>query len=233
MAIAFDAYFGDVLRDTRLGALRNDSYVFWEMIRDVSGSTDASHWSSDRTHYHYQGRIMCEALFRQFGYSIAQRLANEMRKEHLRPAWIDAVVCPDETEAELLAIRLIEVLDRRQIRLVKIPRAMFQRVAGQMIPDDLKAELRNRYGANLDSIFRRNVVIVDQAVHQFGTFSALEGVCSWLECKVLAYVSFLDRTSTQFQLEDHLSNAAYLSLYKWSWPPSFAPECPCVSARRR
>lgn len=200
-------------------------FVFWELVSSTEGAFLDGHWPSPRTKYHYLHRVRCEPLFRKHGYGIAIRIRNLLTR-HVYAEWIDTLLCPDEPEATLLAEQIIRSLKTSYKQLVVIPRRYFTGVTGTSIPVGLSDFLTEKYGNN--PLDRRNVIIVDQAAHHFGTLSALSHICRFLGGRILAFAVAVDRLSATTLLSDCLPNSHYLSLYRWPCPPFKPDQCPCA-----
>jgi len=204
-----------------------DPYTFWELISSVKGAYSGEHWLSDRTKYHYLQRISVSPILRQHGFGIACRLRNRLLSAGIRPLWIHNVLCPDEPEAVGLAQRLAIALGKEDKCIVRIPRRYFNGITATSVNPEVDSFLKSTYGD--DALYKRNVIIVDQAAHHFGTLAALSHLCRNCNATILAFAVFADRIHPSIEVGDWLPDAHYLALYKWPWPPFQGDECPCVS----
>jgi hypothetical protein len=204
-----------------------DPYTFWELISSVEGAYSGEHWLSDRTKYHYLQRINVAPILQQHGYGIACRLRNRLLSAGIRPLWIHNILCPDEPEANGLAQRLAMVLGKEDKCIIRIPRRYFSGITATAVNPEVESYLKSTYGS--DALYKRNVIIVDQAAHHFGTLAALSHLCRNCNATILAFTVFADRIHPSIEVGDWLPDAHYLALYKWPWPPFQGDECPCVS----
>lgn len=200
-------------------------YEFWEEVGNVPGAYIDGHWESERTGYHYLHQIRCKPLFNKYGYGMAIRIRNLLMK-HIFTHWIDVLLCPDDEEAVIFTEQIKRSLKTSHIESIIIPRKYFGVVTGNNIPSELNDNLKNKYGDN--PLDKKNVIIVDQAAHHFGTLTALSHVCQFLGGRILAFIVAIDRLHPNTLVSDLLPNSHYLSLYRWPWPPFKSDQCPCA-----
>lgn len=198
--------------------------VFWEVVSSTTDAFKDGHWESKTTHYHYLHRFWCEPLFEKHGYSIAVRLKNEITETGIFCEWIDAVICPDEPSAVMLAKNFCRAILLSTEKIIKIKRNHLNIVTGTSMPAEL-----NEYREEVEG---KNIVLIDQAAHHFGTVHALKSICAQLGGSILAFVVFIDRLQLKDSIGESLPNSHFISLYQWPWPPYKAEHCPCANKPR-
>jgi adenine/guanine phosphoribosyltransferase-like PRPP-binding protein len=197
------------------------AYVFWEMVSSTPDAFKEGHWKSPITQYHYLHRFWCEPLFKKHGYGIALRLKNKILDKGIFSEWIDALICPDEASAVMLAENICRVFLLSTERIIKIEREYLNKVTGTSIPVELEEDMKEIKG--------KNIVLIDQAAHHFGTVHALKFICEQLGVRILAFTVFVDRLQPNNSVKESLPTSHYISLYNWPWPPYKADHCPCNS----
>lgn len=202
-----------------------DAYTFWELISDVEDGYDGKHWRSLRTGYHYLQTIRTAPILDKHGYGLSHRVWNMIAKVGIRKQWVDNIVITQELESEKMADSLAKLIGLSSEQIIAVPREYFGRITATYIPDELKTFISETYGpAPLD---RRNVIILDQAAHHFGTLWALRHLCRFLNARVLAFAVLINRIHASIDINDWLPDAHFISLYEWNWPPFKDDECPC------
>ena len=219
-------YLGEFLDDIKTF----HPFIFWEMVSSTKGAYFDGHWESTVTSYHYLHRLWCEPLFRKHGYGIALRIRNLIAEKGILNEWIDTFLCPEEPQAIMLAEEINRALKGNPKTIIKIPREHFTSVTGTSISNKLQEYMVSVYGK--DALHKRNVIIIDQAAHHFGTLSALSNICHLLGGRILAFVVAIDRLHPSTTVADWLPNSHYVALYKWPWPPFKADQCPCMHGRQ-
>jgi hypoxanthine-guanine phosphoribosyltransferase len=206
-------------------------YVFWEMVSSTASAFAEGHWKSPITDYHYLHRFWCEPLFKTHGFGIALRLKNKILDTGIFREWIDAFVCPDEAQAVMLAEFVSRAFLRSTERIIKIDRKYLYKVTGTSIPVELEKHLNEVYQP--DPFKGKNIVLIDQAAHHFGTLQALKNICEQLEGRILAFIVFIDRLHPSNSVSESLPSSHFISLYEWPWPPYKADQCPCANKHHK
>lgn len=202
-----------------------DSYTFWELISDVRGGFTNGHWPSDRTGYHYLHRIRALPIIKKHGYTLAYRIRNMLVRAGILPGFIDKILCPEEPEPTTLAEPTARCLGLDNDSIVAIPRKYFRAITARDIPDELSSLIAERFGQ--DVLQRRNVLILDQAAHHFGTLAALGHLATFFDAKILAFAVLVNRLDPAIEVGDWLPQSHYVALYRFPWPPFKGDECPC------
>lgn len=205
-----------------------DDFTFWSLVAARSEYVLVGHWESDRTSYHYLFRVITRPLFERHSRGLAVRLRNLLLERGVVPRWIKRIVCTDGEESAMLAEALAAVLQLGPAAVVRIPRSVFMHLTGR-VPDANLAPALKRMGFH-KALFGKNVIIVDQAAHHFGTLGNLEAICHTCGSEVLAFAVFLDRVGSRISLGDYLAHSHYVSLYSWPSPPRKRHECACLEA---
>jgi len=218
---------GEHLNDFESAVLAFDPRTFWELISQDQQFFSAGHWSGDRTPNHYQFRILSEPLFRTYGYGLAVRVRNLLRRESILLGWVKKIVCTEGEEATSFANHIAAALSLKQDAVIRIPRETYRNLKGQLTGREASTLLPTGYAA--DVLKGENVLIVDQAAHHFRTLSGLRQICEAFSCTVLGFVVFVDRTEAGFSLGEYLHDSHYVALYSWPCPPRVAYECPCMT----
>ena len=109
---------------------------------------------------------------------------------------------------------------------MRIPRRLLSSIVGKEVGEELVRFVESEYGK--DSLYRQNVVIIDQAAHHFRTFSSLRNVCEHYGATILAFAVFVDRSPSQISWGDHFYDSHYIPLYSWPCAPRRDYECLCV-----
>lgn len=206
-----------------------DSFAFWELVSDVNGGYSDAHWLSNRTGYHYLHRIKALPILAKHGYGLACRIRNMVVRRGILPNFIDKILCPDEPEATQLAELTARCFGLKRDSIVAVPRKYFGTITTTYIPQELSSSIAERYGRY--ALEGRNVIILDQAAHHFGTLAALGHLCRFLNAKILAFVVLVDRLDPATGVGDWLPDSHYVFLYRWPWPPFKGDECPCRQRR--
>lgn len=202
-----------------------DAYTFWELISDVEDGYDGKHWRSERTGYHYLQTICTAPILDKHGYGLSHRIWNLIAKVGIRKQWVDNIVITKEPESEKMADSLAKLIGLSGEQIIAVPREYFGRITATYIPDELKTFISETYGS--DPLDRRNVIILDQAAHHFGTLWALRHLCRFLNARVLAFAVLINRIHASIDINDWLPDAHFINLYEWNWPPFKDDECPC------
>lgn len=110
--------------------------------------------------------------------------------------------------------------------VVAIRRDDFEKIMHMTSWKEIKHFVNKEYpGVKLS---RRNVIILDQAVHHYTTFDALTRVCWAFDATVFAFAVFLNRLNPSIDMSERLQGIHFVSLYEWHWPPfKRAADCPC------
>jgi adenine/guanine phosphoribosyltransferase-like PRPP-binding protein len=215
------------LQVSSLGAIEDqlrdfDTSTFWEMIASDTKFYKVGHEIMNRTGYHYHFRIPVKNIFSSHLYAISLRLRNALRQK-IYPEWIKKIVCVDDPELDAFAKEMAHRLDLRDVDVVRIPRAELKSVTGAIIDKGVVRRLRSVKR----ELNRQNVLIVDQAAHQFKTVAAIASICKHFESTVLAFGVFVDRVDPALRLAQHLPFSYYVPLYSWQCGPSQPQDCAC------
>lgn len=177
-----------------------DAYTFWELISDVEGGYYGEHWRSDRTGYHYLQTIRTAPILDKHGYGLSHRIWNMIAKVGIRKQWVDNIVITKEPESEKMADSLVNLIGLSSEQIIAVPREYFGRITATYIPDELRTFISETYGP--DPLNRRNVIILDQAAHHFGTLWALRHLCRFLNARVLAFAVLINRLHASIDIND-------------------------------
>lgn len=220
---------GGNLKDFERAVMDYDSYTFWEFIRQNKDFINLGHWPSDRTINHYHFRIITKPIFLYHGYDLSLRIKNLLFSNKLLHHWIKKIVCTEGEESGILSKNIAQVIGLKESDIIKIPRKYFKYIAGKDIHKSIIEYINEKIGEN--NLKEKNVIIVDQAAHHFGTLVSLKTVCEYYNCSIFAFIVFIDRTGTEFSLGEYLYDTHYISLYSWPSPPRTQNQCPCKIER--
>ncbi len=207
-----------------------DTYTFWEFVKLSPAYYSIEHYPSSRTLNHFDFRIICEGLFEKYSYTIANRLINLAKKEGVFSSWIHKALYTTDKELAPLIRDFLEILKIKKEFKIEIERGFLGSISADN-PGDQVEDLFEKLKANLGEDLKEwesknNVLIIDQAAHNFKTLSALNSICKKYNLTLLSIALFINRAdpiSTRMFIDDfHL-----LSLYDWPVRPTKFNVCFC------
>jgi len=214
----------------RKSILEFDTFSFWEFIKMSSAYYSIEHYPSKRTLNHFDFRIICEGLFRKHSYSIVNRLINLANKNGVFSSWIHKTLYTTDQELSPLINDFADILDIKDKYRIEIKREFIDAISadnpGEKV-EDLFLNMRTKLGHEVKEWnLKNNVIIIDQAAHNFKTLSALGSICKKYNLTLLSIALFINRAdpiSTRLFIE----NFHLLSLYSWPVRPNKFNVCFC------
>ncbi|HKR05315.1 MAG TPA: hypothetical protein VJY62_11840, partial [Bacteroidia bacterium] len=199
-----------------------DSYSFWEFIKLTDSSYTLEHYKSKRTRNHFDFRIVCDKIFEKYSYTLAVRLVNLANENNIKPSWINKILFTNDSELKPLINELSSLLKISEENKIEIARESIYTVSADN-PGEAIQDLFMRHKDNFKDDKQKiedwnksnNVIIVDQAVHNFRTLSALTSVCSHYKFTVLLISLFINRTDSISSANFKKNKFHLLSLYDW------------------
>lgn len=216
---------GENIRDFEKAITNYDSYTFWEFIRQDVNFIELGHWPSNKTINHYHFRINAKPIFLYHGYDLSLRVKNLLLANKILSHWISKIVCTEGEYSGILSAKIAQAIGLKETDIIKIPREYFNNIAGKDI-DPLLIEYINK-NIGTENLNGKNIIIVDQAAHHFGTLVPLKTICEYYKSTILAFIVFVDRTGPEVSKGEYLFDTHYFSLYSWPSPPRTQNQCPC------
>jgi hypothetical protein len=225
-SIALD---GTSFNEFRKSISEFDTYSFWELIKISSSHFSIEHYPSKRTLNHFDFRIICEGIFKKYSYTIANRLINLADKKGVFPLWFHKILFTNDKELLPLISDFLEILDIKNEYKIEINREFIDAISadnpGEKI-EELFLKLNNDYLKDKEWKFKNNVLIIDQAAHNFKTLSALGSICKKYNLTLLSIALFINRADP-ISTNIFVRNFHLLSLYDWPVRPTKFNVCFC------
>jgi hypothetical protein len=217
---------GNLFEDFEVQVKKYTSVQFWEFLNQNEKYFDASHWISPTTDYHYFFRPKSLDIFGANIYNITTRIYNIFKEKRQDENSIAKILCPDEPSSKLLAKSLaLKWKLNLENDIILIPRKFIKSFAGNEISSSLRNYLQNK---DLKIHPKQNVVILDQAAHNFKTLTALERISKYFQGYTIGSFVFIDRTKDEiFARYENIAPPYYFSLYRWPIQPLEQNHCPC------
>lgn len=215
--------------------------VFWDAVRWSPSFVTVTHWASDQTPNHFQFRLLAAEYLDVWGEMTAARMRN-LLAESIMGSWVDCVVSTDGATLGL-APRLAAafglpasrawIVKRDELR--QNPRGEGARFWRHRQPEDDAPPDQNGLvevpAAEIEHARRPNVVIVDQAVHHFATFEALQRAVASVGGRALGLTVLADRFSLTEGEALPLSKTRYMPVYRWPVVAWTRSTCGCSGTR--
>jgi hypothetical protein len=214
----------------RKSILEFDTYSFWEFIKMSSTHYSIEHYPSKRTLNHFDFRIICEDIFNKQSYTIANRLINIAEEKGIFPLWFHKVLFTNDKELAPLIQNFIEILELKY--KIEINREFIDAISADNPGDKVEAlfqELNNDHSKDKEWKMKNNVLIIDQAAHNFKTLSALSSVCKKYNLTLLSIALFINRADP-ISTGIFAKNLHLLSLYNWPVRPTKFNACFCKNS---
>lgn len=208
---------------------------FWDALRWSADFIHVGHWLSPNTPNHFQFRILAKEFFGPFGEMTAARMRN-LLSEFVYASWIDCVISTNGAELSVasrlarllgLPVNRAWVVRREDIKTSQHSQLQFWRVAGTDEGAAAADGLIRVPSDELAAIRRPNAIVLDQAVHHFDTFEALQRTLATVDGRAFALAVLVDRFSLNEGESLPLPQTRYLPLFRWPVVASTETSCAC------